>query len=57
MRFSLRHYGTGMVSQDGVAKSKRVRNLISYLFPHFPQALHIAEQVAAPQQLATQDNT
>jgi hypothetical protein len=25
---------------------------VAYLLPHFPQALHTAEQVAAPQQLA-----
>lgn len=29
----------------------------TYLLPHFPQALHTIEQVAAPQQLATNERT
>jgi hypothetical protein len=29
----------------------------AYLFPHFPQALHTMEQVAAPQQLAAKERT
>jgi hypothetical protein len=30
---------------------------ITHLFPHLPHALHTAEQVAAPQQLATTPNS
>lgn len=29
----------------------------AHLFPHFPQALHTMEQVAAPQQLAAKDTS
>lgn len=29
--------------------------MLSYLLPHFPQALQTMEQVAAPQQLAAKD--
>jgi hypothetical protein len=30
---------------------------VTHLLPHFPQALHTIEQVAAPQQLAAKDIT
>lgn len=48
----LRHYRSTIVSQNKGPLGQKGAG--AYLLPHFPQALHTAEQVAAPQQLAAQ---
>ena len=43
--------------QSGPAADWNVLEDNTHLFPHLPHALHTAEQVAAPQQLATTPNS
>jgi hypothetical protein len=54
MRYGLRRWTEGV--SDGLGASVCCGEG-SYLFPHFPHALHTMEQVAAPQQLAAQDRS
>jgi hypothetical protein len=54
MRYALRRCRATVSGRSRESKLGGVAG-VTYLFPHFPQALQTTEQVAAPQQLAAKE--